>query len=183
MNHTEILKLGNPILRKTATSFTEDSFGTAELADLADLLINIMITEKGIGLAAPQIGIEKRAIAFGFDNSVDKNLPNIPFQVLFNPSFEPIGETMVEAYEGCLSVGELRAKVPRYQTIYFKGYDVEGNLIENEVTDLYARVFQHEYDHLNGVIFLDRVKDYQSLAFHDELVKVNTLQNTTCKDV
>ncbi|MBA4696024.1 MAG: peptide deformylase [Legionella sp.] len=172
MKQNNILQVGNPILRTKASPIAEELFGSSHLVDLAGTLINIMSIENGIGLAAPQIGISKRAIVFGFnDLHLKPHLPNIPCTILFNPSFEPTSDALVEDYEGCLSVGTLRAKVPRYQSIYFSGYDIEGKKIEKEVSGLHARVFQHEYDHLDGILFLDRVIDYHSLGFHDELKK------------
>jgi peptide deformylase len=168
--HTEpIIQLGNPILRKESLPIPESSFGTSALQDLAQLLIRTMHHENGIGLAAPQIGLNQRAIVFGLDNAGHRG--DIPQTILFNPSFRPLQDTLVEDYEGCLSLGNIRAKVPRYQSIYFTGRDVEGNYIEKEVSDFHARVFQHEFDHLNGVVFLDRVTDHRSLGFHEELIK------------
>lgn len=145
---------------------------------MAQVLLSTMKHENGIGLAAPQIGINKRAMVFGLANPISNtNLPDIPYTILFNPSFKPTNDTIIEDYEGCLSVGNLRAKVPRYKSIYFMGYDAEGNLIEKEVSDLHARVFQHEFDHLEGVIFLDRVVDYSSLGFHEDLIEAGILQS------
>ena len=102
-------------------------------------------------------------------------LAPIPFTALFNPSFEPLSDVIEEGYEGCLSVGQLRGKVPRYKTIGYRGYDANGNLIEREVSDLHARVVQHEFDHLDGVIFLDKVTDHSSLGFHEELIRSGAL--------
>ena len=133
--------------------------------------------ENGLGLAAPQIGISKRALVFGMDkHPVHTQIPAIPFTILFNPSYEPISEECAEEYEGCLSVGTLRGKVSRYRHIRYRGYDVNGQLIEREVSDLHARVLQHEYDHLEGVIFLDKVTDMNSLGFHDELLRSGELK-------
>ena len=176
MNTYNVIQLGNPKLRLISEPFTHDEFGTENLKTLADNLIKIMMAEKGIGLAAPQIGLNKRALAFGMNqHPIRTDLPSIPFTVLFNPSYEPTTDVLVEEYEGCLSVGKLRAKVPRYKSIYYKGYDAEGRLIEQEVSDVYARVIQHELDHLNGVMFLDKVTDYGSLGFHEELIASGAL--------
>jgi len=86
-----------------------------------------------------------------------------------------MSDECVEAYEGCLSVGHLRGKVSRYKHIQYRGYDTNGNLIARVATDLHARVVQHEYDHLEGIIFLDKVKDLNSLGFYDELVRAGEL--------
>ena len=168
----EVILLGNPLLRMISKPILDEEFGTSDLNQLSELLFNVMKIKNGLGLAAPQLGINKRAIVFGMDtHPVKKNLPSIPYTILFNPTFEPASDAMQEEYEGCLSVGDLRGKVPRYTHILYRGYDVAGNLIERDVSDLHARAVQHEIDHLDGIIFIDKVKNYQSLGFHNELIK------------
>ncbi|MDI9817948.1 MULTISPECIES: peptide deformylase [unclassified Legionella] len=177
MEKNKIILLGNPFLRQRSQPILEEEFGTPELKQLEQELFEMMQAENGLGLAAPQIGISKRAIVFGMEkHPVHTFLPAIPFTVLFNPSYEPISAECVEDYEGCLSVGALRGKVSRYKHIRYRGYNVNGQLIEREVSDLHARVLQHEYDHLEGVIFLDKVTDVNSLGFHDELVRSGKLK-------
>jgi peptide deformylase len=144
---------------------------------MEQILFEMLEAENGLGLAAPQIGISKRALVFGMDkHPVRTHLPAIPFTILFNPSYEPISDECTEDYEGCLSVGSLLGKVSRFKHIRYRGYDVNGQLIEREVSDLHARVLQHEYDHLDGVIFLDKVTNVNSLGFHDELVRTGELK-------
>lgn len=177
MEPYNIIRLGNPSLRETSEPISEEAFGTHELKQLEQRLFEVMKAEGGLGLAAPQIGINKRALVFGMEqHPVHTDLPTIPFTVLFNPTYEPMSDTCVEDYEGCLSVGTLRGKVSRYQSIRYRGYDADGQVIEREVSDLHARVLQHEYDHLEGVIFLDKVTDVNSLGFHDELVRIGELK-------
>lgn len=177
MEQHAIILLGNPLLRQKAETIREEEFGSEELKQLEKTLFEMMKAENGLGLAAPQIGISRRALVFGMEkNPVHTHFPEIPFTILFNPSYEPISEECVEDYEGCLSVGTLRGKVSRYKHIRYRGYDVNGQLIEREVSDLHARVLQHEYDHLEGVIFLDKVTDLNSLGFHDELVRSGELK-------
>ncbi|MBA2651778.1 MAG: peptide deformylase [Tatlockia sp.] len=173
MNSDEVLQLGNPLLRMISLPIAEKDFGTAELKKLEFLLFRVLEEKNGLGLAAPQIGISKRIIVFGMKRH--RHLAAIPFTVLINPRFEPLCEVIEEEYEGCLSVGPLRGKVPRYKSIAYKGYDAEGNLIEREVSDLHARIIQHESDHLNGIIFLDKIKDHSSLGFTEELVRSGAL--------
>lgn len=171
-----LLKLGNPLLRKTSDPIDQKEFNTPHLKILADTLFHALEIEKGVGLAAPQIGINKRAIVFGMNkHPVFTKIPKIPFTILFNPSYEPISELCVEEYEGCLSVGVLRAKVSRYKTIVYRGYDIEGRLIEREVSDLHARVVQHECDHLEGIIFLDKISDHHTMGFPEELAAAGLL--------
>tara|TARA_R110000868_G_scaffold65823_1_gene196489 strand:- start:3029 stop:3577 length:549 start_codon:yes stop_codon:yes gene_type:complete len=178
MSNTEVIKLGNPLLRLVSKLIPDNEYGTNELRRLSEKLFNVMKVESGLGLAAPQIGINKRAIVFGMEQHPARtDLPPIPYTVLFNPSFEPITDETYADYEGCLSVGSLRAKVSRYKSIVYRGFDAEGSLIEREVSDLHARVIQHEIDHLDGVIFLDRVTDYHSMGFHDELTLAGTFNS------
>ncbi len=171
MNDSEIIKLGNPLLRLVSTAINEEMFGTSELIEFSKTLFKTMAIENGLGLASPQIGINKRAIVFGMHkHPIKPSLIPIPYTILFNPVFKPSTDIMEDDYEGCLSIGYLRGKVSRYKTIYYSGYDTEGNLIEREVSDLHARVVQHEIDHLDGIVFLDKISNYHSLGFHNELV-------------
>jgi peptide deformylase len=177
MEHNKIVRLGNPSLRQPSDPILDEEFGTPELKQLEATLFDMMQAENGLGLAAPQIGINKRAIVFGMEqHPVHTHLPSIPMTVLFNPSYEPLSDECVEDYEGCLSVGMLRGKVSRFKSIRYRGYDADGVLIEREVSDLHARVLQHESDHLDGVIFLDKVTDVNSLGFHDELIRFGELK-------
>lgn len=180
MEQNKVIQLGNPLLRKISEPILSDEFGTLELKTLENNLFEVMAFEKGLGLAAPQIGINKRAIVFGMEkHPVDGDRPVIPYTVLFNPSYEPTSDICIEDYEGCLSVGKLRGKVLRYKSICYRGYDADGNLIEREVSDLHARVVQHEFDHLNGVIFLDKVTNTSSLGFHEELIQSGAFTKKT----
>jgi len=177
MNKHKIILLGNPSLRQKSVEISAREFGTPELKELEKELFEVIAAENGLGLAAPQIGINKRAIVFGMDkHPVHTHLPAIPYTILFNPTYEPMTDECIEEYEGCLSVGSLRGKVSRYKSIRYRGYDAEGRLIEREVSDLHARAVQHETDHLDGIIFLDRVTDNHSLGFHDELLRFGLLK-------
>ncbi|MGC1181742.1 peptide deformylase [Legionella sp.] len=176
MDSYTVIQLGNPLLRMLSEPIPQNLFGSDELKKMESILFKTLEEERGLGLAAPQIAINKRAIVFGMkQHPIDTDLAPIPFTVLFNPSFEPLSEVIEEGYEGCLSVGQLRGKVPRYKSIGYRGYDASGNLIEREVSDLHARVVQHELDHLDGVIFLDKVTDHSSLGFHEELIRSGAL--------
>ncbi|MCX7118213.1 MAG: peptide deformylase [Legionellales bacterium] len=176
MDTHQVIQLGNPLLRLVSEPIADEEFGSAFLKSLEKTLFEVLELESGLGLAAPQIGLNKRALVFGMtDHPIHTHLPSIPFTVLFNPSFVPTSDTMIEDYEGCLSVGRLRGKVPRYQSIHYRGFDAEGHLIEREASDLHARVLQHELDHLNGIIFLDKITNHGSLGFHDELVRSGIL--------
>lgn len=177
MDKNEIILLGNPLLRQVAEPIADDEFGTPKLKQMEKMLFKILKEQRGLGLAAPQIGISKRALVFGMDKHlVYRHLPAIPFTILFNPSYEVLSDECIEDYEGCLSVGALRGKVSRHKHIRYRGYDANGALIKREVSDLHARVLQHEYDHLDGIIFLDKVTNTHSLGFHDELIQAGILK-------
>lgn len=179
MEPIQVIKLGNPLLRLISEPIADHEFGSDQLKSLTNTLFDVMAQENGLGLAAPQIGINKRAIVFGMDkHPVRTELPAIPYTILFNPSYVPTTDVCIEDYEGCLSVGNLRGKVSRYQSICYRGYDVDGHLIEREAFDLHARVVQHECDHLDGVIFLDKITNHGSLGFHEELAQSGAFTST-----
>jgi peptide deformylase len=121
MGKNNIILLGNPLLRQIAKPITNEEFGSPELKQMEQALFEVLEAENGLGLAAPQIGISKKALVFGMDkHPVHTHLPAIPFTILFNPSYEPLSEECIEDYEGCLSVGTLRGKVSRYKHIRYK---------------------------------------------------------------
>lgn len=173
----EIIKIGNPSLRLVSKKIEESEFGTNELAQLEARLFQMMEVEKGIGLAAPQIGCNKRAIVFGMNKHAHYSESDlIPYTALFNPSYYPLTSDTDEEYEGCLSVKGIRAKVSRYKKICYSGFSAKGDLIEMEASGLHARVVQHEVDHLNGIIFLDKVTNYHSLGFTEELLSAGVIK-------
>ena len=126
----------------------------------------------GVGLAAPQIGCNKRVIIFGFEkNERYPDEVEIPFTVLINPIINILSPEMIDGWEGCLSVPGLRGLVPRYNKIEYKGHDVNGGCITRVVEGFHARVIQHEYDHLDGILYPQRLKDLRFFGFEDELGK------------
>ncbi len=173
----KIVKLGNPSLRQISAPVSEDEFDSKELHHIVDILFFALKTEGGVGLAAPQLGFNKRILVFGMKkHPIYTHLHPIPDTVLINPTIQILTDELEEAYEGCFSVGNLRGKVSRPNRIYYKGFDVKGNLIESEAEGLHARVVQHEYDHLDGIVFLDKVTDRMSLGFYDELIESGQLK-------
>lgn len=172
-----IIQIGNPLLRIISSEVSQTELGTHELQILINSLFKIMENNRGIGIAAPQIGINKRIIVFGMkSHPVYTETPSIPYTVLINPIVTTMTAETEERYEGCLSVGNLRGKVSRFQKIYYKGLDLTGKLIEREVEGLHARVVQHESDHLDGILFTDKLSDTKSLGFHQELVSSGELK-------
>ena len=163
-----VLKMGNPLLYQTAEPVTQ--FDTPELDALIADMFDTMAALNGAGLAAPQIGVSKRVVIFGFEaNPRYPDAEPIPTTVLINPAIEPIGDTTEEGWEGCLSVPGLRGLVPRYVNIRYTGYDQQGRPIDRTVAGFHARVVQHECDHLDGILFPMRLKDIRKMGFEDAL--------------
>jgi peptide deformylase len=130
-----------------------------------------MIDEGGVGIAAPQIGSNQRVIMFGFEeNPRYPDAGPIPFTILINPVITFLSSEMVDGWEGCLSVPGLRGLVPRYNHIKYSGYDEKGQLITRVVDGFHARVVQHETDHLDGILYPQRIKDLRFFGFEEELV-------------
>jgi peptide deformylase len=161
-------KMGSTLLLARSEVVTE--FGSVDLNHLIQNMIDTMQEKGGIGIAAPQIGCNKRVIMFGFDKSprYPNELP-VPFTILINPEIEISTDEMVDGWEGCLSVPGLRGLVPRFTKIKYKGFDEKGKVIERIVENFHARMVQHEYDHINGVLFPHRIKDLRNFGF-DEII-------------
>lgn len=160
--------LGAPVLRHVAAPIAD---ATAEaVLRLARDMAATMVAAQGVGLAAPQVGVSQRLIVFYVPESRAEDAEDIPLQILVNPSFVPLSTERVSGLEGCLSLPGLRGQVPRYRHIGYRGYDLNGRVIEREATDFHARVVQHEIDHLDGVMYLDRMTDFTSLT-HESVLR------------
>lgn len=163
-----ILKMGDARLLRTAKPV--ERFNTPELAALIDDLHDTMHHAGGVGLAAPQIGVDLAVVIFGFDRSARyPDAPPVPQTVLVNPIITPLSELQQDDWEGCLSVPGLRGKVPRYQSIRYQGHAPDGEPIEREAHGFHARVVQHECDHLWGTLYPMRIKDFSAFGFTDVL--------------
>jgi peptide deformylase len=167
----EILKMGDPRLLRIAAPVTE--FDTPNLLALVEDLFDTMRAANGAGLAAPQIGEDLQLVIFGFERSERyPEAPPVPQTVLCNPVVEPLGDEIVDGWEGCLSVPGLRGVVPRFARIRYRGFDPQGRVIEREADGFHARVVQHECDHLIGRLYPTRMTDltrfgYTSVLFPD----------------
>ena len=160
----EILKMGDARLLRVAQPVL--AFGTPELAVLVADMQDTMLAANGAGLAAPQIGVDLQLVIFGFQrNQRYPEAPPVPMTVLINPQITPIGELMVEGWEGCLSVPGLRGEVPRFERIRYTGFDLQGQPVQREVDGFHARVVQHECDHLIGRLYPTRMTDLSKLGF------------------
>lgn len=164
----EILKMGDPRLLRQAEPVQQ--FGTPELSALIADMFETMHAVNGAGLAAPQIGVNLQLVIFGFKKNLRyPEAPDVPETVLINPVITPLGEEQEEGWEGCLSVPGLRGVVPRWSRLRYEGFDAEGNRIDRTVDGFHARVVQHECDHLIGVLYPMRVKDFTRFGYTDIL--------------
>ncbi|MCP4895764.1 MAG: peptide deformylase [bacterium] len=165
-----VIRLGNPILRTLSEDVPQSLLGSGELFSMADNLIHTMFKEEGVGLAAPQVAESLRFFAYWVPG--DEDHPGIDPTVLVNPEIRPVGDTTEEGWEGCLSIPGLRGSVPRFSRIKVKTRTVEGASISFTADGFHARVIQHELDHLDGIVFLDRMTSMRSLAFEEELMRL-----------
>ncbi len=161
-----VVRLGHPVLRKVAEPIPEEWFDTGRLNNLATDLIHTMMIEEGVGLAAPQVAEPLRLFAYWLPGSEDE--PEVEPRVIVNPEIRPVGEETEEGWEGCLSIPGLRGLVPRLVRIKVKGRAVDGSPVSFTADGFHARVIQHEYDHLDGIVYLDRMTAMRSLMFEPE---------------
>ena len=164
----EVLRMGDP--RLLEKSQPVESFGTPELGALLADMRDTMAHLNGAGLAAPQIGVGLRVVIFGVkSNPRYPHVEEVPDTVLINPELEPIGGEMDEDWEGCLSVPGMRGMVPRHQRLRYAGFDEQGRRFERTVEGFHARVVQHECDHLEGILYPMRIRDFSKFGFNDAL--------------
>lgn len=165
---SRLVLMGNPLLRAIAAPVEASETG---IAKLVEQMIEAMHRSQGVGLAAPQIGVGKRVLVYEIPPSrvaeEDEAAPEGP-HVLINPVIEPVSEGMIDGIEGCLSIPGLRGIVPRHASVWYRGFGLDGEEIEGLAEGFHARVLQHEVDHLDGVLFLDRMKSMRQLAFEQE---------------
>jgi len=171
-----VLRLGDPRLRGRSTELPEELFGSAELEALIHDLRDTMAARDGAGLAAPQIGVPLRVVIFGITaNPRYPQAPPIPETVLINPLLTPLGEETQLGWEGCLSVPGLRGQVRRQQRLHIAWRDPDGGEHQQEVEGFHARVVQHECDHLDGLLFVDRLESSRAFGFTEELLAAGAL--------
>jgi peptide deformylase len=172
MSILKVALMGHPVLREKARTVDATEVRTAPFQKLIDDMIETMIEYEGIGLAAPQVHEHVRLFVAGVEGSGD-NLKILPF---INPIVTPAGEETVEDWEGCLSIPDIRGKVPRAREVLIKALDRRGKPFEMTLKGFPARVVQHETDHLDGVLFFDRMKSFDTLTFMEEFQRYWTPQ-------
>jgi peptide deformylase len=171
-----VLRMGEESLFELSEEVAE--FNTISLESLLTDMWDTMAAENGAGIAAPQIGVNLRVVIFGYEEN--QRYPDedaIPQTVLINPVITTIGDEMEEGWEGCLSVPGLRGLVPRFSHIRYQGFDQFGHPIDREVDGFHARVVQHECDHLDGILYPQRIEDMSYFGFCEELEKSNYFES------
>jgi peptide deformylase len=164
----EVLRMGHPVLRERAKPV--EKLASPELRALVADMKETMKAMNGAGLAAPQIGVSQRVVIFGVDtNPRYPDAEPVPFTVLVNPTITLLTREIENDWEGCLSVPGMRGVVPRYTKLRYTGFDEEGNPIDREADGFHARVVQHECDHLDGILYPQRMTDMRTFGFTKEL--------------
>lgn len=164
----DVLRMGDPRLLRVSRPV--EAFGTPELAALIADLRDTMRHMSGAGIAAPQIGVDLRVVIFGGGPSPRyPDASAVPDTVLINPVLTPVGEDEEGGWEGCLSVPGLRGWVSRWTQLRYTGFDERGELIDRLASGFHARVVQHECDHLDGILYPMRVRDFSRFGFTDVL--------------
>jgi peptide deformylase len=169
MSILKIARMGHPVLREKARALDRSALRSPAVQKLIDDMIDTMIEYRGVGLAAPQVHESLRVFValLGPDDQETDGEP----MVIVNPEIVPVGTEMVEAWEGCLSIPDIRGRVPRARSIAVRAVDRKGGRIDLSLQDFPARVAQHETDHLDGTLFFDRMRTMESLTFLDEYAR------------
>jgi peptide deformylase len=168
MGDPRLLEPSKPVVR----------FDTPELHTLLEDMHDTMAHLNGAGLAAPQIGVGLQVVIFGVkSNPRYPDADEVPPTVLINPVVTPLSEEMEDGWEGCLSVPGLRGIVPRYTALRYSGYDEKGQPVDRSVAGFHARVVQHETDHLLGILYPMRIRNFASFGFIEELFPGEDIQD------
>lgn len=168
----KVTKLGHPVLRKPAEAVPKEAIGSAPLERLIADMIDTMHEEDGVGIAANQVGISKQiAVIEVKDNRRYPGKPSIPLTVLINPKILGASKKPIEDWEGCLSVNDMRGQVPRAEWVDVEAFNRKGEKIKFHAEGFFARVVQHECDHLVGRVYLDRMQGLATLSHLQEFVR------------
>jgi len=161
----KVARLGHPVLRQKSLPVPVEEIRSAEIQRLIDDMVETMREYNGAGLAAPQVHVLKQICVIEVQgNPRYPDAPAIPLTVLVNPVVTPTTEEQEEGWEGCLSVPDMRGMVPRHAAVRLEAYDRDGIRIGGEAKEFFARVIQHETDHLHGTVYLDRMRDFSTLT-------------------
>ena len=173
MSILKVARMGHPVLRARARALEVAEIRASRIQQLIDDMFETMHEYQGVGLAAPQVHESLRLFVAGFPASRRRGedegeVDRVPEMALINPEWRPEDPETVEDWEGCLSIPDIRGRVPRARRIVVRAYDRRGKAIELRAGGFTARVIQHETDHLDGVLFFDRMTSFESLTFLDE---------------
>jgi peptide deformylase len=172
MSILKVAHMGHPVLRARATPIDPNDIKSPRIQQLIDDMLETMKEYHGVGLAAPQVHVGLRLFVAGFaprpgDEEEDEDT-RVPLMILINPEITPLTTDRVDDWEGCLSIPEIRGRVPRAREIEVKAYDRRGRRVSIHARGFTARVIQHETDHLDGVLFLDRMTSFETLTYIEE---------------
>ena len=169
MSILKIARMGHPALRAKARAIDRGEIKSPIVQRLIDDLLETMVEYRGVGLAGPQVHVGLRVFVAALDGGEgESEEPEAEPLALINPEITPTGGDLVEDWEGCLSVPNIRGRVPRAREITLRAFDRKGDRIELHAHDFPARVIQHETDHLDGILFFDRMRSLESLTFLEE---------------
>jgi len=166
MSILKVARMGHPVLREPARALEPSEIKSDAIQQLIDDMFETMAEYQGIGLAAPQVHEGVRLFVAGYDS--EEGEQGFPRIALINPEITIVGDDTVEDWEGCLSIPEIRGKVPRAREIEVRAYDRGARRVEMTARNYIARVIQHETDHLDGILFLDRMTSFETLSFMEE---------------
>jgi len=173
----KIARMGHPVLLRRCEPVPNP--GAPGIRQLVTNMIQTMEDAPGVGLAAPQVHVPLRLFVFRIPGERNRDDPDdlpVGNTVLINPELELLGEERVLGWEGCLSIPGMRAAVPRAPRVRYRGVDCDGKVVEREASGFHARVVQHEYDHLDGILYTMRMTDFRLFGFNEELNRVAAAQ-------
>ena len=167
MSILKVARMGHPVLRGKARAIDRSDIRNSIVQKLIDDMIETMVEYHGVGLAAPQVHEGLRLFVASLDHDESSESPSAPIAII-NPEITPVGSTTEEDWEGCLSIPDIRGRVPRAVEIKVRALGRDGERLELTARQFAARVIQHETDHLAGILFFDRMRSFDSLTFLDE---------------
>lgn len=163
----KVSRLGHPVLREKASDVELKDIKAGKFRSLIEDMVETMHAYEGVGLAGPQVHLPLRVFVFEVQERVAKRrgVKSVGAGAVFNATYEPLGTDRITDWEGCLSVPFLGGETPRYRKIRVRGFDHDGDPLDLEVEDFTARIFQHEIDHTDGTVYLDRMPDLKTLGY------------------
>jgi peptide deformylase len=164
----KVARIGHPVVRGAVRELTRSEVRSADVQRLIDDMVDTMHEYDGVGLAATQVHVPLAVAVIEVEGDDERTREAVPLTVLVNPKVTPLGDETVDGWEGCLSIPGLRGVVPRHRRVRLEALDRQGRPWSVDAEDFFARVVQHECDHLRGDVYLDRMRDMRTLAFLHE---------------